>query len=77
MKRKGVHKMGRISKRKAATGTAGNDVPGAGKKNGKTYRAGIYARLSADTDADKNESIDVQISIARELYGNITRKTAG
>lgn len=75
MKRKGVHKMGRISKRKAA-GIAGNDVSGTGKKNVKTYRAGIYARLSADMDADKNESIDVQISIAREFVREYNQKNS-
>ncbi len=69
--------MGRVSKRKAAVGTARNGVSGNGKKSGKIYRAGIYARLSADTDADKNESIDVQVSIAKNFVREYNRKNSG
>lgn len=68
--RKGVHEMGRVSKRKAS-GKAGLEAT-AGKKNGKSYRAGIYARLSSDADEDKNESIDIQISIQKILWRNLT-----
>ncbi len=59
--------MGRISKRKASGGTGTADAAIGRKKNGKKYRAGIYARLSSDLDKDKNESIDVQASIARNF----------
>lgn len=67
---RGVHKMGRISKRKASR-EAG---PAAGKQNGKKYRAGIYARLSSGVDEEKNESIDVQISIAKNFVEEFNRK---
>lgn len=62
--------MGRISKRKASR-EAG---PATGKQNGKKYRAGIYTRLSSDGDEEKNESIDVQISIAKNFVEEFNRK---
>lgn len=58
--------MGRVSKRKAASKSGMADAAPGGKKNAK-YRAGIYTRLSSDLDADKNESVDVQESIARNF----------
>lgn len=70
---RGVHKMGRVSKRRAAKETGMADAAPGGKKNVK-YRAGIYARLSSDRDADKNESIDVQESIARNFVEEFNRK---
>lgn len=33
---------------------------------GSLWMAGIYARLSVDSDDQKNESIDTQIEIAKE-----------
>ncbi len=67
--------MGRVSKRKASR-KAGLEAA-AGKKNGKNYRAGIYARLSSDADEDKNESLDVQISIAKNFVEEFNRKQDG
>lgn len=58
--------MGRVSKRGTSTiGTpvVSNRVISGGKKR---YKAGIYARLSADSNERKNESIDVQEEIARK-----------
>ena len=59
--------MGRISKRHSAgadeeilsTSSAGSKV--------RCFKAGIYARLSADLDEKKNESIEVQIEIAKKF----------
>ncbi len=70
---RGVHKMGRVSKRKAAKEASMADAAPGGKKNAE-YRAGIYARLSTDQDADKNGSIDVQESIARNFVEEFNRK---
>ncbi len=73
MMRKGVLKMGRISKRGASFGIAGESFKGnpagagnAAGKGKKRYKAGIYARLSANID-EKKESIDVQIGIAEKF----------
>lgn len=33
----------------------------------QTYKAGIYARLSSDQDKKKNESIDIQVDIAKKF----------
>lgn len=59
--------MGRISKRQSAR--KGSDTPASAAKNQKSrqYKAGIYARLSADIDEKKNESVEVQIEIARKF----------
>lgn len=65
--------MGRTSKRQS-TGK-GSDTPASAAKNQKSrqYKAGIYARLSADIDkkvcrqTSKNESVEVQIEIARKF----------
>lgn len=35
------------------------------------WKAGIYARLSVDSNDRKNESIDTQIEIAKEYIGQI------
>ena len=56
--------MGRISKRK----TAEKAELAAGRIKG--HKAGIYARLSSDQNEKKNESIDVQIGIARRFVEN-------
>ncbi len=61
--------------KKGRVGTAENSTPK------KIYSAGIYARLSVDSDERKNESIETQIEIAgqfirqqadMELYGSYT-----
>lgn len=52
--------MGRISKRK--TNTEVSNVVAMPKK---ILKVGIYARLSSDADEKKNESIDVQVEIAK------------
>lgn len=56
--------MGRISKRKTA------DMKEQAVGCIKGYKAGIYARLSSDQNEKKNESIDVQIEIARGFVEN-------
>ena len=54
--------MGRISKRKAAVeSTNVITIPK------KIIKVGIYARLSSDADMKKNESIDVQVDIAKSF----------
>lgn len=77
--------MGRTSKRQSAG--KGSDTPASAAKNQKSrqYKAGIYARLSADIDkkicrqTSKNESVEVQIEIAKkfieEWNGNIRIKS--
>ena len=59
--------MGRTSKRQSAG--KGSDTTASAAKNQKSrqYKAGIYARLSADIDEKKNESVEVQIEIARKF----------
>lgn len=57
--------MARKSKRLHAPGSRADRHDG--KAPGKYYKAGIYARLSSDLDLKKNESIDVQIGIARKF----------
>ena len=65
--------MGRVSKRgNSLRKTAGVQT----KQNVKVrrYRAGIYARLSADRDERKNESVEVQIEIARKYIEEFNLK---
>lgn len=70
--------MGRISKRQLVGKCL--DIPAGADKNQKNrqWKAGIYARLSADIDGKKNESVEIQIEIARkfieEWNGNHTDK---
>ncbi|MDD3240215.1 MAG: recombinase family protein [Lachnospira sp.] len=52
--------MGRVSKRRAAS-----EVTNVITMPKKIIKVGIYARLSSDADKKKNESIDVQVDIAR------------
>lgn len=64
--------MGRVSKRKAAslqTAIRAGD--------GKRYKAGIYARLSSDQDVKKNESVEVQIEIAKKFVEEFNLNNAG
>lgn len=63
--------MGRVSKRKAA----GQQLVVAG--NIKRYKAGIYARLSSDQDIKKNESVEVQIEIAKKYVEEFNQKNTG
>lgn len=76
---KGALKMGRISKRGVSFGIAGENSKrnptGAGNEAGKgqkRYKAGIYARLSANIN-EKKESIDVQIGIAEKFVEEFNR----
>lgn len=73
--------MGRVSKRgDSASGdfkgdrsisAGGSGKTAAGRK--KRYKAGIYARLSADINERKSESIDVQEEIARKHVERLNR----
>ena len=60
--------MGRVSKRKTAGIHSEQNV------KVRRYRAGIYARLSADHDERKNESVEVQIEIARKYVEEFNLK---
>lgn len=59
--------MGRISKRHPAGTDAEILSTGSTGSKAGCFKAGIYARLSADLDERKNESIEVQIEIARKF----------
>ena len=52
--------MGRVSKRITAPAVAD-------KRTRTCYKAGIYARLSSDQDVKKNESVEVQVEIAKKF----------
>lgn len=68
--------MGRISKRTHApdSGAAAVQGSGQGKQQGiRSYKAGIYARLSSDQDMKKNESAEVQIEIAEKYVEDWNR----
>lgn len=58
--------MGRVSKRRSASGKASGHQTGASRGD-KRYKAGIYARLSSDQDIKKNESVEVQVEIAKKF----------
>lgn len=65
--------MGRVSKRgNSLRKTAGVQT----EQNVKVrrYRAGIYARLSADHDERKNESVEIQTEIARKYVEEFNLK---
>ena len=66
--------MGRVSKRKNAGNMQVKSSGNSKNQSGKVYKAGIYARLSADIDDRKNESIDVQIEIARKFIEEWNKK---
>ena len=63
--------MGRVSKRKSASRQADAGC------EGKRYKAGIYARLSSDQDLQKNESIEVQVEMARKFAEEFNRQKTG
>ena len=53
--------MGRTSKRQSAGKGAGTPASTSGVQKNRQYKAGIYARLSADINEKKNESVEVLI----------------
>ena len=63
--------MGRGSKRKAV------EKQFVVNSSVRRYRAGIYARLSSDQDIKKNESVEVQIEIARKFVEEFNQKNTG
>lgn len=63
--------MGRISKRKAAGQQA------EAKHDVLRFKAGIYARLSSDQDTKKNESVEVQVEIAKKFVEGFNRQKTG
>ena len=63
--------MGRVSKRKAV------EQQPVVRSNVRRFKAGIYARLSSDQDIKKNESIEVQIEIARKFVEEFNQKNTG
>ena len=71
--RKGCGNMGRISKRGGSVAVAFGENKGVAAGGKKRYKAGIYARLSADADARKNESIGIQEEISRKYVEEMNR----
>lgn len=67
--------MGRVSKRITALRSAVSQKD-TGKGGGKRYKAGIYARLSANHDVKKNESVEAQIEIAKKYVEEFNQKQA-
>ncbi len=63
--------MGRISKRK----TSGQQTEE--KCSELRFKAGIYARLSSDQDVRKNESLEVQIEIAKKFVEEFNEQKTG
>lgn len=63
--------MGRVSKRKAAVRQA------EAKCDVLRLKAGIYARLSSDQDIRKNESVQVQVEIAKKFVEEFNAKNTG
>lgn len=63
--------MGRISKRKAS----GQQTEA--RRDERRYKAGIYARLSSDQDAKKNESVEVQVEIAKKFVEEFNGQKTG
>ena len=64
--------MGRVSKRKV--GSRQTEIL---HQEEKRYKAGIYARLSSDQDVKKNESVEVQIEIAKKFVEEFNSKETG
>ena len=71
---KGVREYGKNIK-ETVSGKRGRDTPASTSRvqKNRQYKAGIYARLSADIDkkvcrqTSKNESVEVQIEIAKKF----------
>lgn len=68
--------MGRVSKRGIALRKAAGRQTGASHGD-KRYKAGIYARLSSDQNIKKNESVDVQIEIAKKFVEEFNGQKTG
>ncbi len=74
--------MGRVSKRGSSLRNSANQQPVV-CNNVKRYKAGIYARLSSDQgykacrQASKNESVEVQIEIAKRFVEEFNQKKTG
>lgn len=68
--------MGRRSKRNAALKEAGRKQVKFCQE-GRRYKAGIYARLSSDQDKKKNESVEVQIEIAKKFVEEFNSRKTG
>lgn len=63
--------MARVSKRKAAS------LGAEAVRKSKQYHAGIYARISSGQDKKKNESVEVQIEIAKKFVAEWNQKKNG
>lgn len=63
--------MGRVSKRKAS----GQQTEV--KHDDLRYKAGIYARLSSNQDIKKNESVEVQVEIAKKFVEEFNGQKTG
>lgn len=68
--------MGRISKRGSALRKASGQQAGI-RRDEVRYKAGIYARLSSDQDIKKNESVEVQVEIAKKFVDEFNRQKTG
>lgn len=68
--------MGRVSKRGSSLRKAVEQQPVV-SSNVRRFKAGIYARLSSDQDIKKNESVEVQIEIARKFVEEFNQKNTG
>lgn len=68
--------MGRVSKRGLSFKIAASKQKDLQKER-KRYKAGIYARLSSDQNEKKNESVEVQIEIARNFVEEFNRRETG
>lgn len=68
--------MGRVSKRGSSLKKAAGQQSVV-SNNVKRYKAGIYARLSSDQDIKKNESVEVQIEIAKKYVEEFNQKQTG
>lgn len=68
--------MGRVSKRGFALGKASGQ-PTEARRDELRYKAGIYARLSSDQNIKKNESVEVQIEIAKKFVEEFNGQKTG
>lgn len=68
--------MGRVSKRGSSLRKAA-EKQSVVSSNVRRYKAGIYARLSSEQDLKKNESVEVQIEIARKFVEEFNQKNTG
>ena len=68
--------MGRVSKRIHGSADSGVNPGTSLLHKSRCYKAGIYARLSSDQNLKKNESVEVQIEIARKFVEDWNRSHA-